>query len=182
MGGVRLLAWWAPVAAEEGVDWEAVYREELPRVYNFHRYRVGDRATAEDLTSLTFEKAWRARGRYRRGRARVSTWLLSIARNVAIDHFRRQGRRPEVPLEERAVRGGDTPEEEALRRDDERRLASLLADLPPRERELLALKYGAGATNRAIATLTGLSESNVGTILHRTVAALRAAWDEGGRP
>ena len=49
------------------------------------------------------------------------------------------------------------------------------------KRELVALKYGAGATNRAIAKLTGLSESNVGTILHRTVAALRAAWDEGGR-
>jgi RNA polymerase sigma-70 factor (ECF subfamily) len=182
MGGVRLLAWWAPVAAETAVDWEAVYREELPRVYNFHRYRVGDRATAEDLTSQTFQKAWRARRRYRSDRAEVSTWLLSIAHNVAIDHFRRVGSRPEVPLEGHEVSGGDTPEEEALRRDDERRLESLLADLPPRERELLALKYGAGATNRAIATLTGLSESNVGTILHRTVTALRSAWKEGGRP
>jgi RNA polymerase sigma-70 factor (ECF subfamily) len=182
MGGVRLLEWLVPVAVEETIDWDAVYREELPRVYNFHRYRVFDRAMAVDLTSLTFEKAWRARHRYRRDRAAVSTWLLSIARNVAIDHFRRTGSRREVPLEERPVPGGETPEDEALRREDERRLAALLADLPPRERELLALKYGAGATNRAIATLTGLSESNVGTILHRTVAALRAAWDEGGRP
>jgi RNA polymerase sigma-70 factor (ECF subfamily) len=181
MGGVRLLAWRGPVVAEESVDWDSVYREEVSRVYNFHRYRVGNRATAEDLTSLTFEKAWRARRRFRRDRAAVSTWLLSIARNVAIDHFRRGGRRSEVPLEGQAVSGGGTPEDEALRRDERRRLASLLADLPPRERELVALKYGAGATNRAIATLTGLSESNVGTILHRTVAALRAAWGEGGR-
>jgi RNA polymerase sigma-70 factor (ECF subfamily) len=69
-----------------------------------------------------------------------------------------------------------------VRRAELRRLRTLLAGLPPRERELIALKYGAGTTNRAIATLTGLSESNVGTILHRTVAALRDAWDEGGRP
>jgi RNA polymerase sigma-70 factor (ECF subfamily) len=96
MGGVRLLEWLAPVAEAEAVDWDAVYREELPRVYNFHRYRVPDPATAEDLTSVTFEKAWRARRRYRRERAAVSTWLLSIARNVAIDHFRRT--RPEVPI------------------------------------------------------------------------------------
>ena len=45
--------------------------------------------------------------------------------------------------------------------------------LPDRDRELLALKYGAGMTNRAIARLTGLSESNVGTIVHRAVQALR---------
>jgi RNA polymerase sigma-70 factor (ECF subfamily) len=52
----------------------------------------------------------------------------------------------------------------------------LLQTLPPREQELVALKYGAEATNRAIAELTGLSESNVGTILHRVVQALRRDW------
>ncbi len=52
----------------------------------------------------------------------------------------------------------------------------LLQRLPAREQELVALKYGAEATNRAIAALTGLSESNVGTILHRVVLELRSAW------
>jgi RNA polymerase sigma-70 factor (ECF subfamily) len=182
MGGVRLLEWLVPLAGEETLDWDAVYREELPRVYNLHRYRVVDQATAEDLTSITFEKAWRARGRYRKDRAAVSTWLLSIARNVAIDHFRRVRARPEVPLGDEAAADRVTPEDQAVRRAELERLGSLVEGLGPRERELVALKYGAGATNRAIATLTGLSESNVGTILHRTVAALRAAWDQGGRP
>jgi RNA polymerase sigma-70 factor (ECF subfamily) len=181
MGGVRLLDRLVPVATGEAVDWDVVYREELPRVFNFHRYRVLDRATAEDLTSITFEKAWRARRRYRKDRAAVSTWLLAIARNVAIDHFRRTKRRPEVPLDDVAAPKTAEPEAEAVRRAELRRLRTLLAGLPPRERELVALKYGAGATNRAISKLTGLSESNVGTILHRTVAALRAAWGEGGR-
>ena len=71
MGGVRLFDRLVPVAETEAIDWDAVYREELPRVYNFHRFRVFDRATAEDLTSLTFEKAWRARRRYRKSRASV---------------------------------------------------------------------------------------------------------------
>ncbi|MGE5127676.1 MAG: RNA polymerase sigma factor [Betaproteobacteria bacterium] len=179
MGGVRLLEWLIPAPAEaEAVDWEAAYRELLPRVFNYFRYRGFDRPTAEDLTSATFEKAWRARGRYRRERAAVSTWLLAIARNVATDRLRRA--RPEQPLDDDAALQADTPETAALREAQLQRLRTLLTGLPERERELLALKYGAGATNRAIATLTGLGESNVGTILHRTVTALRARWDEGG--
>ncbi|MBK8027516.1 MAG: sigma-70 family RNA polymerase sigma factor [Chloroflexi bacterium] len=47
-----------------------------------------------------------------------------------------------------------------------------------RERELIALKYGAELTNRAIAEVTGLSESNVGTTLHRIIQKLRQQWDE----
>ena len=180
MDGVRILEWLTPAVPVAAVDWEAVYREEMPRVFNYFRYRGFERATAEDLTSATFEKAWRARGRYRRDRSAVSTWLLAIGRNVAIDHFRRS--RPQVPLVEDAARDEETPETAALRAGQFRRLTELLRALPERERELLALKYGAGATNRAIATITGLSESNVGTILHRTLGALRDRWDEGGRP
>jgi RNA polymerase sigma-70 factor (ECF subfamily) len=178
MDGVRILEWLSPALTAEAVDWDAVYREEVPRVFGYLRYRGFDRATAEDLTSATFERAWRARARYRKDRAAVSTWLLAIARNAAVDHLRRS--RPVVSLEEAALRDPATPETEALRRAESRRLRDLLAALPERERELVALKYGAGATNRAIATITGLGESNVGTILHRTIGALRARWDEGG--
>ena len=78
------------------VDWDVVYADQLPRVYNYFRYRVGDDALAEDLTATTFEKAWRARKRYRRDRAAFSTWLFTIARNVATDYYRR--RHPTVPL------------------------------------------------------------------------------------
>jgi RNA polymerase sigma-70 factor (ECF subfamily) len=167
------LAGWVVPADEE--DWDALYAEQLPRVYNFFRYRVGDGPEAEDLTSATFEKAWRARHRYRRDLAAFSTWLLTIARNVAVDHYRR--RRVHAPLEEaETVSAGAGPEDLAVRRSDRERLARLLEGLPDQKRELLALKYGAGMTNRAIARLTGLTESNVGTLLHRTIQGLRADW------
>ena len=168
----RLARWMT--AAEP--DWEVVYAEQLPRVYNFFRYRFGPTADAEDLTARTFEKAWRARHRYRRDVAGFATWLLAIARNVAVDHMR--SRRALLPLEaaEAVSAAASTPEDEAVRESDGARLAALLSALPERERELLALKYGAGLTNRAIARVTGLSESNVGTILHRSVQTLRARW------
>ena len=166
----RLARW---ITAEP--DWDAVYAEQLPRVYNFFRYRFGPSADVEDLTSRTFEKAWAARHRYRRDLAAFSTWQMTIARNVAIDH--RRALRPHVPLDDAAaVAGGESPEDEVVRSSDAHRLAALLESLPDRDRELLSLKYGAGLTNRAIASATGLTESNVGTILHRAVQSLRARW------
>jgi RNA polymerase sigma-70 factor (ECF subfamily) len=164
---------WSAAVSEP--NWDAVYAEQLPRVFNFFLYRVRDVAAAEDLTSQTFEKAWRARGRYRSDVAGFATWLLSIARNVAIDHGR--ARREHAPLEDAEhVATAGTPEDEHARGSDRARLAALVARLPERERELVALKYAAGVTNRAIAELTGLSESNVGTIIHRAVQTLRRDW------
>lgn len=156
-------------------DWETVYAEQLPRVYNYLRYRTGHEALAEDLTSRTFEKAWRDRHRYRGNLAGYATWLLRIARNVSIDH--RRTAHEHAPLEAAAETPAEgTPEEEAMLRSNFARLSALMAVLPEREREILALKYGAGATNRAIADVVGLSESNVGTIIHRTVLLLRSQW------
>ena len=101
--------------------------------------------------------------------------MYAIARNVAIDHFRRSGR--ELPLESAAdLPSGSTPEDDVVHAGDLKRLAVLLTGLGERERELLAFKYGAELTNREIARVTKLSESNVGTILHRAVATLRSRW------
>lgn len=159
------------------IDWDAFYSEQASRIYNYFRYRTGDNQTAQDLTAITFEKAWRARAQYRSDRAPVQVWLFGIARNTAIDHFRRR-RYTKVSIE--AAYNLASPasvEGEAQRRFDIARLNELLADLPERERELIALKYGASLTNRAIAGVTGLSESNVGVILHRTIKKLRAEWE-----
>lgn len=171
----NLLSWVRAPVSE--ADFERIYRLELPRVYNFFRYRVGDGPLAEDLTAETFEKAWRKRHRYRDDLASFSTWLFTIARRIAIDHYRRK--RPEVPLSE----AGPMPDEETLehlvsRKAEFQRLSRLLGQLEERERELVALRFGAGLTNRDIAGLTGLSESNVGVILHRTMKRLRSRLEE----
>jgi RNA polymerase sigma-70 factor (ECF subfamily) len=167
----RLASW---IATEP--DWDQVYAEQLPRVLNFFRYRLGHAADAEDLTARTFEKAWRARHRYRRDVAGFSTWLLTIARNVAIDHLRARQRHEPLDVAAAVASPESTPEQQAVQQSEAQRLGTLLATLEPRQRELIAMKYGADMTNRAIALATGLSESNVGTILHRAVEALRGRW------
>lgn len=159
----------------ESVDFETLYREQMPRVYNFFLYRFTDRALAEDLTSLTFEKTWKYRHRYRRDLCAFSTWIFTIARRVAIDHYRRPS------LEESIDETVQSANEENLedfvqKRHDLNALRLLLGHQPARERELISLKYGAGLSNQTIAKLTGLSESNVGVILFRTVQTLREKW------
>jgi RNA polymerase sigma-70 factor (ECF subfamily) len=157
-------------------DWERVYAEQLPRVLNFFRYRLGTSADVEDLTAQTFEKAWRARHRYRRDVSGFTTWLLSIARNIAIDHLRAQQRYEPLDTASTVASNDETPEQRAVQQSEADRLGALIAALPERQRELMAMKYGADMTNRAIARATGLSESNVGTILHRAVESLRERW------
>jgi RNA polymerase sigma-70 factor (ECF subfamily) len=161
----------------EEIDWEAIYREYLPRIYNFFRYRLGDRALAEDLTAATFEKAWRGRSRFRRDLSAFSTWLFTIARNVAIDHFRKKEQ--DIPLDViRAQADPKSLEETVQRSHDFSRLSTLLSQLPAREREVIAFKYGAGLNNREIAHLTRLSASHVGIILYRVVEKLRAEMED----
>jgi len=159
------------------VDFEALYQKELPRVYNFFRYQLGDDQLAEDLTAATFEKAWKHRHRYREDLASFATWLFTIARHIAADHYRT--RRAAISLDEvTLVSDEHVVEETAQKHADFAFLATLLARLAERERELVALKYGADLTNRAIASISGLSESNVSTILHRVTKQLREQWEQ----
>ena len=169
----RLQGWLAGSVTE--ADFEQLYRALLPRVYNFFRFRVGSDSIAEDLTSEAMEKAWRNRAKYRSDLSAFSTWLFTVARRVAIDHYRRQ--RPSLPIPE-DIPSGDDLEVAVQAADDLRYLSQLLAELPVRKQEMFALKYGAGLPNGQIARLFGLSESNTGVILHRALHALRDKWDK----
>ena len=158
-----------------------LYEQYLSRVFRYISYRVGDIHLAEDLTSDVFVKALAGFSRYRSDKASFSTWLLSIARHTVIDHYRMSSKRHTIPLEEAAEVPSESasPEEEAVRREERQRLQACLAGLPQQEQEIISLKFGAELTNRQIAGMLSLSESNVGTILYRAVRRLRDSFREG---
>ena len=162
-------------ALVEPAAFTAIYDHYFPRVYNYVRFRVGDAATADDLTALVFERLLIHLGRYRPERSPFAGWLFAIARNAINDHLRAQRRRRWLSLEALRGRADPQPPVEATIIDGEIRteLLAAVALLGDRERDLIALKFAAGLTNRRIAQLTGLSESNVGVILYRTVRRLR---------
>jgi RNA polymerase sigma-70 factor (ECF subfamily) len=163
------------------VDWDAVYESELPRMYNYFLYKICNRELAQDLTATTFERAWATRTKYNVIIASPSTWLFGIARNVLRENFRKyraiENKMEPIQDNEQLPSAVDV-EQNFQQQQDKVLLQNLLLELPEREQDLVALKYGAGLSNREIARATGLSESNVGSILHRTVTTLQRKWDQ----
>jgi len=160
-------------------DFSAVYDEHVWQVYGFFSYRMGSRADAEDLTQKTFERALRSWSRYDPSRAGVGTWLLAIARNLLVDHFRADRSARQQPLHEleggyEALAGATDRPDLGLEPDLERALASLGV----REREIIALRFGGDLSGPEIAEATGLSLANVQQILSRSLRRMRIAIEQ----
>jgi RNA polymerase sigma-70 factor, ECF subfamily len=156
-----------------------LYEEHVWGVYGFFGYRVASRADAEDLTQLTFERAMRAWGRFDPDRASPRTWLISIASNLLIDHYRRDRTTRHEPIEDHLSRRELITEDPELGLSPE--LAAALEELGERERELIALRFGGELTGPEIAELTGQSLANVQQILSRSLRKVRAKLEEAGR-
>lgn len=155
---------------------EALYRSSRDDVYAYVAGLLRDRAAAEEVTATAFERAYRKRRRFDPARGSGRAWLFGIARNAALDELRRRKHHAElaadpVDLDELSTH------EDAERREARLLLATALAALTPRERELVALKFFAGLSNAEIGEVVGISESNVGTRLHRVIEKLREACD-----
>jgi RNA polymerase sigma-70 factor (ECF subfamily) len=137
-------------------------------------YRLRDRDVAEDLTQTTFERALRAWSRFDRRRASESTWLLAIARNLLIDHHRRDHSDRVDPIDERVLPTVPGPEE---RLTTSRDLSEALGQLAERDREVLALRFGGDMTGPEIAGLMDLSLANVQQIISRSLRRMRATLE-----
>jgi RNA polymerase sigma-70 factor (ECF subfamily) len=156
-------------------DFARVYEDHVWRVYGFLAYRVRERETAEDLTQVTFEHALRAWSRFDPSRASEATWLIAIARNALIDHLRRDRSAATEQLEESMHPVTIGPEQNLGESDA---LLRALADLPTRDQEVLALRFGGDLTGAQVATMLGLSLANVQQILSRSLRKLREMLEE----
>lgn len=134
---------------------------------------------AEDLTASTFERVVRSWAKYDAARASERTWILSIARNALTDHFRRQSHRNATSLDEYPLLIESFPrgEDEFSKRLAVHAFADWLRDLPPRDKQVLALRYGADLSAAEIGRLMDLTEGNVHQIVSRTLKRLRTKAD-----
>ena len=171
----------SPGGAETRTSWqrfEELYRSSRDDVYAYVFTLLRDRAAAEDVTALAFERAYRRRRTFDRRRGEERGWLFGIARNAALDELRRRARHARLAVDP----AGEAQEEPAVDEADValRRAAVRLAlsKLSGREREIVALKFHAGLSNSELARVLDVSESNAGTLLHRTMEKLRRACDE----
>ena len=158
----------------EEPSFEDVYEAHFRAVYNYAFYRVRDIAAADDLTAQIFERALKHFASYRPERAPVAVWLWTIARRTVQSHLARQRLIRWLPLDLFGEQpAGRSPEAVVLDRLDQQELIAAFATLSAREQDLVALKFVGGLTNRQIAAIAGLSESNVGTIVSRALHRLR---------
>jgi RNA polymerase sigma-70 factor, ECF subfamily len=167
-----------PAQSEAAEPFESLYRRTFPRVYGYVASLLRDRAAAEDVTAQAFERAFRRRRTFRASRGSPEAWLFGIARNAALDELRRRRRRAALETEPQDPAPAGAPDEQAelaLRRETVR---AALTELSGRERDIVALKFAGGLSNAEIARVLRISESNVGTRLHRTIEKLREACDE----
>jgi RNA polymerase sigma-70 factor (ECF subfamily) len=163
---------------ETSVAWEAfvdTYRESMPDVYRYlYRATGGDVPLAEDLTQATFTTAVRA---VRSGRIEslTSAWLHTVARSRLIDHFRRAAREESKLsiIHGQRQRSVDIPEDLSV---DEARAA--LRRLPTSQRAALVLRYLDDLPMPEVATALGRSVRATESLLARSRAAFRAAYEE----
>jgi RNA polymerase sigma-70 factor, ECF subfamily len=155
---------------------EALYRSSRDDVFAYVRTLLGDRAAAEDVTALAFERAYRRRRTFDRRRGEERAWLFGIARNAALDELRRRQRLATLVTEPEDADTASVEDgaEVALRRTV---VQDALRRLPAREREVVALKFHAGLSNAELAQVLGVSEGAAGTLLYRTMEKLRKACD-----
>jgi RNA polymerase sigma-70 factor (ECF subfamily) len=147
---------------------EALYRSSADDVFAYAAALLRDRSAAEEVTAAAFERALRRAHTFDASRGSHRAWLFGIARNAALDELRR--RRRTAPLSDDACAADDT--DEAARRMTVR---VALAQLDPRDRELVALRFHAGLDHNEIAGVLGISPTNASTRLHRALIRLREA-------
>jgi len=156
-----------------------IFNRYYQRIFNYLYYRVGNFCDAEEMSSQVFEQVIAKMNSYSPQRAPFEVWLFTIARNVFNDHYRQQKRRPTVSLDYTSELIADQPgpEDSVINNETTAKLLAALEALPERDRNIIAMKFAGGLKNREIAKLTGLSESNVGVILYRSLQRLRNQMD-----
>jgi RNA polymerase sigma-70 factor, ECF subfamily len=158
-------------------DFAHLYESHAKMILNYCLFRVGDRTTAEDITADAFERAWQHRQRYCPDQASFKTWLLTITRHLIIDWQRKNSHQTLVALDEQQPSNKMLPEAEIEQAEQLSHLYLLVQTLPDHERELIALKFGAGLTNRKIGEILHKSETAVGSAIYRTMQKLRQQWE-----
>jgi RNA polymerase sigma-70 factor (ECF subfamily) len=158
----------------------ALFDEYHPRVYRYAAARLGVGASAEDAASETFARVVREIGRFRWRGAGFEGWLFRIARNVIVDMQRREGRELPMPvaIEPPEPSREGQPEASVLGMESASELRALLDELPPEQREVLLLRFGAGLDTNATGRAMDRNANAIRQLQLRALRNLRAMVPE----
>ncbi len=166
--------------AQEG-DTAAIgklYKQHHLKVFQYLCYRVGDREAADDLTSEVFLRMVKSLPRYRQQSTAFEAWLFRIARNLAIDYFRKMKFRRHATLEEGLVSDRADPGAAVEQGLTAERLEKALNGLNGNQRDVIALRFAAEMPIAQVSQTLGKSEAAVKALQRRALIALRGVLAE----
>jgi RNA polymerase sigma-70 factor (ECF subfamily) len=158
----------------------ALYEHYHAGIFRYLYYRVGDRQTAEDLTSEVFLRMIRNLGQYRLqgSAAPFQAWLFQIAHNLATDHFRRTNNHPQLPLAEHLAAHDPGPDVSAEHHLSQEHLRQAFARLNEDQRDVVLLRFVVGLPISEVAHTLHKSEDAVKGLQRRGLSALRDSLND----
>jgi RNA polymerase sigma-70 factor (ECF subfamily) len=162
-----------------------LYDQYFPKVFAYVYGKVQHKEAALDIVSDVFEKAFVKKQSLRSADA-FGSWLFTIARNEVASHWRKE--KPAAKAMQDAAWNNElinqppSPEDTLLHRERLHHLVELLRQLPPREQEIISLKFDAELTNREIAGILDTSEVNVRVTVFRALRKLRERMEKQPEP
>jgi RNA polymerase sigma-70 factor (ECF subfamily) len=160
-----------------------LYDHYSDTVYRYIYYRVGSKATAEDLTSETFLRALRRIGTFTWQGRDFGAWLVTIARNLVADHFKSSRFRLEVTTGEMldANEVERSPEDDVLEQLSNEALLTAVRKLNPQQQECVTLRFLQGLSVAETARVMGKNEGAIKTLQYRAVRTLARLLPEDAR-
>ena len=159
---------------------EALYDRFAPRVFGLGMVMLGNASQAEDLVQDTFVKVWRKASTFDSARGSLDTWVLLVARSLAIDLIRRRVLETRIlasQQEPTEVSVAPGPEELAETRDLTHRARQAMNALTPGQRAALELAYFQGKTSTEVAELEGIPVGTAKTRIRTALVKLREALE-----
>ena len=168
------------IARAQGGDVDAIgalYDQHHAALFRYIWSRVRDRRLAEDLTGEVFLRMLTALPGFRPSQAPFRAWLYRVARNLLVDHYRKEGRRVSAPLQQAEARGDDEgdPGARVERKLTLARVHQALSNLEETQREVVSLRFLSGLSLQEVAAVLEKSENAVKALQHRGLSALRQA-------
>lgn len=159
------------------MNFEETYNRLFKPVLAYVRSRVNSQETAEEIAACVWQKVYEHLDQFDPAKGLPEQWIFTIARNEVNKHLRFWQIKRFFSLtdkEEQIATFEKTPFEALSVNEQNKWLLRALETLSARERDIISLKFYSGLNNRQIAVMSGLSESNVGTILNRVLQKLRS--------
>lgn len=150
-----------------------LYEENFDRVYRYIALRVGNAADAEDLTAKVFIKMLESITSFKWRGVPFSAWLFRIAHNLAVDHLRQKAKKGHLVLDESMAVSEIDPAAVAEVRLNIEQLNVALEQLTQNQKEVMALRFGAGLSTAEAAKVLGKREGAVKALQHSALMALR---------